>query len=269
MKANHGFLTFALGQDYQRMAYAQALTLARLNYQLTVVVDALSFRELATVANVVHLSKKGLAPFEWETLASDYSPYEVTIKTDADVVFPPNVDLRSYFSLVERLGLVSGVACNLDGVPIDCTWYRHKESELDWPNFYCAVCGFTKAAGSEFFDTTKHLFMNWWKLKSLVGDLPATTDSVFSLAYRDLYRTNLIPEGLRFIHSKQGICGVSFNDKWTKTVPNDIDDNGNLFVNGHVLDLPFHYFDKQFMSNNNLQKLKVCSTLPTMRPLAS
>jgi len=251
-----GVLTFAYGSTYQRMAYAQALTLGVQGIPLTVVVPCLEFPALDNVANVV-VVKKPFSKFEWEALAYSLSPYDTTIKTDADVIFPAHLSLDPYFEVVERFELVSGFACNLQGVRSNCDWYRKTETYLDWPPFYSALCGFTKTkTAQQFFDKCAFLFQNWWKLSDIVGCLPATTDSVFSLAYRDLVLANRVLVGLKFIHAKQGICGQSFHDKWCQDVAVCLDDEANLFIGGQRLEVPFHYFDKDFLSPLFLAKLE-------------
>lgn len=254
-RTTRGVLTFAYGQEYQRMAYAQALTLKAKGVPITVVVPNLEYTNLADVANVIKMSRN-MSKFEWESYACELSPYDVTIKTDADVLFPISFDINAYFFITELTGLVSGTSCNLENELVECALYRARELELDWPSFYSAVFGFTKSKGDLFFQQAKLLFSNWWKLKRIVGDLPATTDSVFSYAYMYTQNTNRIVNGLRFIHAKQGVCGYAFNDKWSRDVPHHVDAKGNLFVNGRIITLPFHYFDKDFLSPAILKGLE-------------
>lgn len=250
-----GVLTFAYGYEYQRMAYAQALTLADLDTPLTVVVPYLEYPKLAEVAVVIEF-KEPMAKFEWEAYAYDLSPYDVTIKTDCDVIFPLGFDIQHYFDQVEKIGLVSGQSCDLESEAVDCSWYRKKELELGWPSFYVAIYGFTKDRSLSFFEYAKNLFIIWWKLKPILGSLPPTTDSVFSLAYRDIVGTNQIENGLNFIHAKQGVCGDMFLDNWSASVPHHISQEGTLYVNGHKVFLPFHYVDKDFLSKTIMSGIR-------------
>lgn len=256
-KLTRGVLTFAFGEDYQRMAYAQALSLRSLGTDITVVVDKeVTFEKLNTVANIVVLTKP-MQKFEWENYAYDISPYDSTIKTDADVVWPIDSFMESYFNTVERLGVVSGKTCNLRREEVDSKRYRLKELRNGWPSFYTACMGFNKGEkASKFFTRVKEVYNNWWSLKTKIGDLPATTDSVFSLAYFMEFTQNVIPVGLQFVHAKADVCGNTFTEHWTHHMPYSIDEGGRVYVNHHRVSIPLHYFDKGYLVERILTRLE-------------
>ena len=92
-----GVLTFAFGSEYQTQALCQALTLRKsLGMELTAVVgehDTVDKR-LEKVANIKAL-KGTFSRFEYEQHALDLTPYDITFKTDADLLFPVST-LRKY-----------------------------------------------------------------------------------------------------------------------------------------------------------------------------
>lgn len=254
-KPSRGVLTFAYGKDYQRMAFAQALSCRNHGVDMTVVVPVLEFPHLQEVANVV-VFEDPVEKFEWELQAFRLSPYEVTLKTDADLLWPTDCFMEGYFGFVERIDIASGVACDLSGTLVECEIYRQKELELGWPTFYSAVWGFNKSPkAKQFFDRSFQIYENWWALNSKIGGLPFTTDSVLSLAYFMEYAKATIPHGLSFIHAKEGVCGPLMPDNWSASVPKAIDLNGNVYINNRKLSLPFHYYDKNFLSDVLLDRL--------------
>lgn len=262
MDNNLGGLTFAFGWQYQRMAYALALTLKRFGIPLTVVVPAYDYdkelvAKLESVCHVLPLEGQ-FNRFEYEAQAYDLSPYDVTFKFDSDMIVPGESYLKDMENLVQNMGIVSGIACTLDGTPSRSNIYRKIETAMDVPIIYSALFGFKKCqAASNFFSEVKRLFSQWYALPLLSADLPATTDTLYSVAWRTLK----LPEptyGLPFLHMKPGIAGSAIPYNWTRQIPYSLDAQGRLHVNSHQIRIPFHYFDKEFLSDSILERLETC-----------
>lgn len=262
-----GGITFAFGYQYQRMAYALALTLKRYGIPLTVVVPdgdtegPRVYEKLENEVNVVPL-KGYFGKFEYEALAYDLSPYEVTLKFDADVIVPSDAYLLELVPLIETFGLVSGAACDLTGTRNTATIYRRIESKFELPTVYSALFGFKKGElAHSFFEKVKWLFATWYSLPKFAQVMPPTTDSLYSIAWKAIAKGNP-KEGLPFLHMKPGIAGSHVPYDWVNHVPYVLDDNGGLRVNSHRIRIPFHYFDKAFMSDAVLERLEsyVCSS---------
>jgi len=255
-----GILTFAFGPSYQLQAYCQALT-ARfvLGLETTVVVgsgDEVDSR-LSKVANVVSLSG-AFSRFEYEKHALDVTPYDITFKTDADLLFPAG----SYLYHADGLPATSGVACDVRGAVADTTFYRRVESNLGLPTIYSACFSFDKnhPKCTEYFDQIKRLFKEWYRLKvwATAGEtLLPTTDSVYSLAWSKVFGTSRI-EGNHFIHAKSKINDWT-NDDWTTNSVLMLDRGCRMYMDGVRLTHPFHYYDKNLINQEFITRLEnVC-----------
>lgn len=253
-----GGLTFAFGHDYQRMAYALALSLRRYGVPLTVVVPEKDqvYSKLFNECNVVFL-KGRFGKFEYESLAYDLTPYDITFKFDADMIVPAEAFLLQAIPLIAKFGVVSGTACALNNRANDSTIYRRIESSMGVPTVYSAAFGFMKnhETSSRFFHKVKQLFNDWYSLKLFSKDFPPTTDTIYSIAWKCVLKHDPT-EGIPFLHMKPGIAGSSLPAKWLNKVPYVLDDQGRLKLNSHTIRIPFHYHDKAFLSDAILRRLE-------------
>ncbi len=260
-KDKAGILTFAFGTEYQLQAYCQALTARKnLNMELTAVVEdgKAVDKRLERVANIVAL-KGTWDKFEYEQLALDLTPYDLTYKTDADLVFPRGSTLYH----ATHLPVTSGVACDVRGTVSDSTVYREVEADLGAPTIYSACFSFNKHMGKaqEFFETTKDLYRNWYRLslwEKTEKPLPPTTDTVYSIAWMKVMGLARI-NGNEFVHAKPKINGWD-DPQWTKTNVFMMDDGCRMYVDGIRLCKPFHYFDKTLITPEFIKRLEdVCA----------
>lgn len=259
MRTDIGGLTFAFGWQYQRMAYALALSLKKQGLPLTVVVPVTELDNvggLERVAHVVPLAGE-FNKFEYEIYAYKLSPYDLTIKFDADMLVPAETYLWQAISRLDHFELLSGNACDLLGTTNSATIYRRVEAEHDLPTVYSACFGFKKGKLAQlFFEKVEEYFSKWYAMP-LAEKLPPTTDTIYSLAWKVLELQHLAT-GLPFVHMKPGIAGSSVPYNWTRHIPYVLDDRGRLRVNSHPIRLPFHYFDKEFMSDQMIARLEQC-----------
>jgi hypothetical protein len=247
-----GILTFAFGSEYQTQAYCQALTADKnLNMEVSVVVEDGKpvDKKLETVARIIPLKGKW-DKFEYEQLALDLTPYDLTYKTDADLLFPRG----SVLYHAKHLPVTSGVPTDIRGIAHRGNAYREVETSLGLPSIYSACFSFNKHSEStqNFFDEVKRLYRDWFRLK--IWDLtetplPPTTDTVYSLAWAKVFGLSRI-DGNEFIHAKPLINGWTDNE-WTKNIVFMIDDQCRMYVDGLRLSTPFHYYDKTLIKNPN------------------
>lgn len=255
---NNGVLAFAYGEEYQKMAYCMAVT-AKKNLGLgsTVVVDELKFKDLESVCSVV-VGPKTAQKFEVEKYAFRYSPYDVTFKVDADVLFPRATELYH----APHLPVSSGVACDVFGAPTTCLDYRLRETLMGLPTIYSALFSFDKSPATEkFFDLLEYLWSNWYSLGiwNYCSPMTPTTDTVYSLACFQCFGPSAIP-GNHFIHMKPGINHWEA-DSWTQERRFTVDSSGRMFVDGVQLTKTFHYYDKSLIDGQFIRRITdVCNS---------
>lgn len=264
-----GILTFAVGEEYQKMAYCQALTAKRnLGMPMTVVVrdgDPV-YQKLFDVSTVfiAPLKKDG---FQNEALALALTSYDVTYKTDADMLFP--MGSRLYHN--QSLPCASGVACDILGAVNDTVAYRPVESNMGLPTIYSACFSFMKQnpQAKAFYQEVGEIFEKWYSLK--VWDtpvfLPPTTDSVYTLAWAKVFGLSRA-DGNQFVHAKPQVCGWT-NPEWTRDCEFMIDDQCRMFIDGVRLTKPFHYFDKTLITDELIERLEDVCLVPKAEPVAS
>lgn len=244
-KTKVGALTFALGRAYQQMALLQARSWSALGIPMTVVVSPTDglIEGLTDVANVVEYLRPVTKAFEYEAYALDLSPYEVTIKTDADVWIPPCYELPQY---VQKLSLVSGQPSTMWGLRIRSSPYRQAWSNLNLPEVYSAMFSFRKDSVSRtFFDTVKQVFANHYVSDLKKHERKPSTDFAYSVAWAALFGTD-VGAGLPFVHMKPGLTGLDIPLNWTDHIP--VLGNRDLYISGLRVVLPLHYYDKRFAS---------------------
>ena len=270
-----GILTFAFGAEYQRQAYCQALTAKKfLGLPMSVVIpqdhatNLVMLKKLGEVANIIFI-KGRWATFEYEQLALDLTPYELTYKTDADVLFPRGAGLYHQGSLPAS----SGVATDVRGFVNQTSPYRTVEASLGAPAIYSACFAFNKRSpkAQEFFATVKDLYRDWFRLKlweRTEVPLQPTTDTVYSIAWLKVFGLTRI-DGNEFIHAKPEICGWT-DAEWTKNNVLMVDDGGRMFLQGTRLTKPFHYYDKSLITDEFIGRLEdVCLVRTPTKPKRS
>ena len=264
-----GILTFAFGREYQLQAYCQTLTakknLGDMPVSVVVAAGEPVDPKLKSVANIIPLKGKW-ATFEYEQLALDLTPYDLTYKTDADVLYPRGATL--YHG--SNLAIASGVATDIRGLVSLSTAYRPLETSLGTPVIYSACFTFNKHSGKaqEFFAAVKDLYRDWYRLKlwdKTEKPLPPTTDTVYSLAWMKVFGLSRV-DGNEFIHAKPEINGWT-DGEWTKNNVFMLDDNGRMFLNGVRLCKPFHYYDKTLITSEFVERLEnVCAVREEKKP---
>ena len=185
---------------------------------------------------------------DWQVYEA--SPYDYTIKLEADMYIPRNID-HWWDVLEDRDVVVSTTIRNFKQEISDIRFYRRFIDDNKLPDVYNAITYFKKSdTASKFFDLVKEIFNNWEEYKKILKCNPeelATTDWVYSLACHiiGVEKTTLPTfNEMSMIHMKQYINGTP-TENWTDTfiyecLPNQIR------VQTVPQQYPFHYHVKNF-----------------------
>jgi len=185
---------------------------------------------------------------DWQVYEA--SPYEYTIKLEADMYIPRNIE-HWWDVLKNRDVVVSNTIRNFKQEISDIRFYRRFIDDNKLPDVYNAITYFKKSDGAEyFFSLVREIFENWEEYKKILKCNPnelATTDWVYSLACHiiGIEKTTLPTfTEMSMVHMKQYINGTP-TENWTDTfiyecLPNQIR------VQTVPQQYPFHYHVKNF-----------------------
>lgn len=264
---SRGVLTFAIGEAYTRAAHGLYLsTLLQKDVGFVAIVKPDAREDIAylTKNNVPYteLSNRHEVKgrFWFEQAAFKVSPFQLTLKMDADCLLPNGSSLNYAFMRILEQGLVNGSPHTLLGNKFSPTAYRSGENERGLPSVYSTMFGFDKSKESkQFFQVLKSVYKNWdTDALQVSKGIELTTDSAYSIAWSICNPNNdAVSGGIPFHHMKPSALGwTDTSDAWTSSVPHHIDDAGRVFVAGIRVGLPMHYFDKRFLSKAYLDQLK-------------
>lgn len=277
-----GYFTIAQGAEYHRMAYALALSLKSSQpEELSKLSIGVTTDELSTLPahyidvfdNVIEIPGKDLAQnsswkLENEWKALDMSPYDETIKLDADMVF--TTDISHWWDLLEKTdGMFATDAVTYRGEKITNDYYRKVFTKNSLPNIYTAFFYFKKTQKNvELFKLAETIFCNWATMS--VDLLHAehrpgfvSTDVVFAIAAKLLNYTDnsvVMPPGVpTFAHMKLPLqnCGISTGSAdWTSHLYSTFRNNGELIVGNYKQQVPFHYHIKSWLTDEIIEFLE-------------
>jgi hypothetical protein len=274
-KRDRGYLTFAQqGRvDYLRLAYALALSLKASQSgvsHLSVVVTPCTeiperYREVFDeVIDVPWLdeAKNSSWKLENEWKAYHCTPYEHTVKLDADMLFPS--DVSDWWSI---LGTQDVVLCtdarSYTGRRVSSDAYRKCFTANNLPDVYSAFTSFRwSETAQEVFTMAEYIFQNWERffeefLEPVTRPRYVSTDVVFALAIKllDLVADCTLPASIgypRIIHMKSKLQGwpeEGLTEDWTRHIPTTLTDDLTLKIAREVQVLPLHYHDKAFLTD--------------------
>lgn len=226
---------------------------------------------------------------KWKVLY--VTPYEETILLDCDMIFP--TDVSSWWDTLafEKDVWVTTHPVTYRGEPITPGTYREQFIVNDLPMVYTAFMYFRHCqAAFDYFDTVRNVYHSWkyirlnYKLRkndeeSLLDmalakspfrhswthffrDFPhnVSGDLAFSIAMKitgteDLFtQDGIFPT---FTHMKPLDQGLSVGqNSWTKSLPVTLQEDLSLFVGNYRQRYPFHYVDKEWLTEDVMVKLE-------------
>jgi hypothetical protein len=278
-----GFFTIAQGDSYQRLAYAMALSLKisqpkeLSNLSIGVTSEEIKLinpKYLEVFDKVVEIpwddaAAKSSWKLENEWKVIHMTPYDETIKLDADMLFP--TDISSWWPYLNRSeGVFSTKPSTYRGKIISSDFYRKTFTENNLPNIYTAMFYFKKTPiNYELFALAEHIFNNWERYFYeflLPEHRPriVSTDVVFALAAKILNYTelNVLPsmDIPTFVHMKSKLQewpdDQFMSETWTNMIPHYFNKSGDLKIGNYSQILPFHYHVKDFITDKIIDRME-------------
>ena len=185
---------------------------------------------------------------DWQVYEA--SPYEYTLKLEADLYVPRAIDY--WWDILKDRDLVISTTIrdfkqNISPVRA----YRRFIDDNTLPDCYNAITYFKKSEiAKEFFDMVRHVFENWSDFRETLhcnADEAASTDWIYAYVSHILGIENTtLPTftEMSMIHMKQFINTMPTED-WTDTLVYEIHPD-TLRVNTIPQMYPFHYHIKSF-----------------------
>jgi hypothetical protein len=279
-----GFFTIAQGDEYVKFAYALALSLkisqfaySKLSIGITPGYKVpekyvYAFDEIIEIpwGDAAKNSSWKLEN-EWKVIYM--SPYDETIKLDADMLF--NFDITEWWNILEHSDVVftTQVKTYRNSI-IDSDYYRKVFTQNNLPNVYTAFFYFNKSDNSfELFKLAEHIYNNWQRyffefLKAEFRPDYVSTDLVFAIASKILnieelnqYRNIEIPT---FVHMKTHLQKwhtdtnkiSEIPENWNKIVQTYFTDDCDLFIGNYKQIFPFHYHVKDFITDGMIKAME-------------
>ena len=185
---------------------------------------------------------------DWQVYEA--SPYEHTIKLEADLFFTRSVD--HWFDVLSQKDVVICTTIRNFRQEISKErFYRRFIDENKLPDVYNAITYFKKGETAEqFFKLVKLIFENWSDIRTTLKcnpNEPATTDWVYAYAAHIIGVDKVTMPNytdLSMIHMKQQINGLVTED-WTDTLLHEALPY-TLRINSVPQMYPFHYHVKKF-----------------------
>jgi len=280
---SRGFFTIAQGAAYQRLAYALALSL-RLSQpaELSRLSIGVAERELDEVPARWREVFDQVVPIPWCDAAAQstwklenewksiyMSPYDETIKLDADMFFPASIE--GWWSVLEQ-GQATMVTAPVSyrGEQITCDAYRRTFTESELPNVYSAFFYFKKTPATyDFFKCCEFVFNNWqrcWYEYLGPAHRPTyfSTDVAMAIAAKiqGLHELSAPPAAgvPTFVHMKSQLQGWpaldATNEDWTQLVPTYFNKDCSLKIANYAQLLPVHYYVKSFMTDRMIHLME-------------
>ena len=275
-----GFFTIAQGEQYQRMAYALALSLkisqplelSNLSVGMTKEeIENINPKYKEVFHNIVEIPWKDHAANsswklenEWKSIYM--TPYKETIKLDADMLF--TTDISAWWDLLSHTDcLFSTQPVTYRSERITSDFYRKCFTENDLPNIYTALFYFKNTPKTiELFKLAEVIFNNWERfyyefLKSEHRPKHVATDEVFALACKILGIENEIDDKFfTFVHMKSRLQNwpedAFMTEQWTQVVTSSLNSKCDLKISNVVQTVPFHYYDKAFLTTAIIETLE-------------
>jgi hypothetical protein len=254
---NKGFVILAqntISTNYVECAEALAYSIKTVMPNVSVTLISNEHVTSTVFDNIVSLPHGDTVPnSEWK-LSNDWqvyeaSPYEYTIKLEADMYIPANIEY--WFDILKDRDInVSSTIRDYKNQQSNVRVYRQFIDDNKLPDVYNAITYFRKSdIAKQFFSIVRDVFENWDKYKEIFvcnADETATTDWAYSIACHILGVENTtMPRFTEFsmIHMKQYINNLMTED-WTNELVYEF--TKPLRIHTFTPNYPVHYHIKSF-----------------------
>lgn len=268
-----GYLTFVQNNgktDYLNLAYLQALSLKVTNKinRYAVVVDKMTELMVTDKHRKVFdyiipiPGEDDAANHQWkmhnEWKALQATPFDETIKVEADMLFTASVDHWWNILSIKDVCFTNRIVDYTERVS-RTREYRRVFDLNQLPDIYAGFYYFRKSeTAKELFSHAELIFKNWTYVKNYMlknGEHePASTDLVFAIAAKMLGTENCTLPGTvpTFVHMKNAVQGWTENTPWSEMVYTEFD-GSNVTVGFQRQRLPFHYHLKTFAKEETIK----------------
>jgi hypothetical protein len=239
--------------DYVKCAKALELSIKRVmpNANVTIITT-----DMLPHGDVVPDSDWKLAN-DWQVYEA--SPYDETIKLEADMFIPRNIEHWFDILSIQDVVLCTKIRNYKSEISTNRS-YRKFIDDNNLPDVYNAITYFKKSETAEqFFNTVRNIFENWEDYKTILRCKPqeeVSTDWAYAIASHLIGREKTtLPnfDELSMVHMKQYINGTNTED-WTDTLIYECLSDV-IRVNTYTQMYPFHYHSKSF-SDKILERYK-------------
>ena len=219
------------------------------------------------------------------------TPYERTIFLDTDMLV--TTDISEWWDILDERDLwMATQPVNFRGQTISRFHFRQAFIENKLPMIYTAFTYFRQSErATEFFNNLRIIFQNWsnihkyyklrqtsdalleamevhrypgrWEWEHFLKNFPdyMSGDLAYALCVRMMdAQDEFAPEGSfpTFAHMKMGDQGIDgyHGIDWTEHLNYTLTDDLTLTVGGYVQRYPFHYVEKDWISNDIVRKLE-------------
>jgi len=273
-----GFFTIAQNNDrcdYIRLAYGLALSLR--NSQINTPYLSIGVTPGTVISEKYAWAFDNIIEIPWGDHASDsqwklenewkvvhMTPYEETIKLDADMLFFNDIDLwwemmsTSEFAVCNRI-------LNYRAETVENDFYRKTFTENSLPNIYTALMYFKKTPRTfEIFELAKFIYFNWQAmfeenlLPQYRPDHPST-DVIFAIVLKlldmdqEFYTTKQLPTFTHMKSQLQGWGGEDMLEDWTRHMSVFFNPMLECKIGNYLQFFPLHYHVKTFLTDEMLE----------------
>jgi hypothetical protein len=239
---NKGFVIMA--QDTEKTSYTKCAETLRKSI-LRVIPDT-----NVTIITTAMLPYGDLGGFANDWQVYEASPYDYTIKLEADMYIPRNID-HWWDVFKNRDVVVSSTIRNFMQEISDVRVYRRFIDDNNLPDVYNAITYFKKSdVANQFFSIVKDIFENWDEYKKILKCNQTelvTTDWVYSIACHIMgVEKTTMPTftEMSMVHMK-AFVNNNVTENWTDTfVYECLPDQ--IRVQTVPQQYPFHYHVKNF-----------------------
>jgi len=241
---------------YQKCATALALSIRNVMPTANVaLITNNKVKHTSLFNEIIQLPYGDQSPKSYWKLNNDWqvyeaSPYEYTIKLEADMYLPRSID-HWWDVLCQRDLVISTTIRDFMQEISPSRVYRRFIDDNKLPDTYNAITYFKKSdTAKKFFEIVRNIFENWPEYRALFKCNPfeeATTDFVYAIATHIMGVENCtLPnfKEMSMVHMKRLINNLPTED-WTDALIYEILPH-TLRINSCPQHYPFHYHVKSF-----------------------